>query len=206
MLAPTDLSFPALFDGYWAWRSVMRRTYRSTTVSLACFVLALAALACAPDTLAQSASTDASDIARRRARLEGTFELTEWSTGGKVLRPPLVEGRFSIHDGVILFMTARKDGNVIVESVHGWGEYTIDARGWTYGYQHLESMAAGPDGRFTQTLRPPTRTLLGLAWEGEKLIVTGTGRDRRTYLPDEFVSELSGPGEYRRWRRTVAAQ
>lgn len=184
----------------------MQRTYRAATVSLACSVLALVAMAGARDTLAQSASTEASDIARRRARLEGTFELIEWSAGGTVFRPPQVDGRFSIHDGVILFMTSRKDGNVIVESVHGWGEYTIDERGWTYGYQHLESMVAGPDGRFTQTLRPPTRTLLRLAWEGEKLIVTGTGRDRRTYLPDEFVSELSGPGEYRRWRRTAAAQ
>lgn len=184
----------------------MRHIYRSITVSLACVVLALAAIVCTTATFAQSASTGSDDVARKRARLEGTSELAEWSTGGKVLRPPHVDGRFSIHDGVILFMTSRKDGNVVVESVHGWGEYTIDARGWTYGYQHLESMVAGPDGRFTQTLRAPSRALLGLSWDGEKLIVTGTGRDRRTYLPDEFVSELNEPGEYRRWRRTAVAK
>lgn len=162
-------------------------------------------------------AADEKDLARMRARLEGTFELIEWGTEGKVLRPPEVEGRFSIHDGVILFMTKRSDGSIL-ESVHGWGEYTIDARGWTYGYQRLETMRAGPDGRFTQSLRPPVAaTVLKLSWDGDKLMVvapeqddrraSGVGRDVRTYWPNEFLSAgLNASNDYRRWRRIGAAR
>jgi hypothetical protein len=60
------------------------------------------------------------------------------------LRPPEVDGRFSIHDGVILFMTTRNDG-IATESVHGWGVYSITAEGWTYGYRLLS--ASSSEGR-----------------------------------------------------------
>jgi hypothetical protein len=135
-----------------------------------------------------------------RAMLEGTFVLDEWNIGGKSLRPPEVDGRFSIHDGVILFMTTRNDG-AATESVHGWGVYSITADGWTYGYRHLETVRGPADGPLTRTLAAPSSSLLKLHWEGPKLIVVGKGSDRREYSRDTFVSAIGSAGDFRRWRR-----
>ncbi len=142
----------------------------------------------------------ATNLNRARSLLEGTFQLDEWHIGGKVLRPPVVEGRFSIHDGVILFMTVRHDGPA-VETTHGWGAYRIDSDGWTYGYDHLETASGSGDGPFTRTTRPPSTTLLKLHWENDKLIVTGQGTDRREYTHETFVSMLNRAGDFRKWRR-----
>lgn len=140
------------------------------------------------------------DVDKARSLLEGTFELDEWHVGGKALRPPDVEGRFSIHDGVILFMTTRKDGGTI-ESTHGWGHYRIERTGWTYGYHHLEAVQGPAAGPFTRTVRPPSSSLLKLHWEGPKLIVEGQGSDHREYTRDSFISNLSPAGDFRKWRR-----
>lgn len=145
-------------------------------------------------------SAQGGDLGRVRQRLEGSFALEEWKVGGKTLRPPQVDGRFSIHDGVVLFMTMRTDLPV-PETVVGYGTYTIDGRGWTYGYTHLETIRAQGAGPLTRSLRPAVPpALLALSWDGDMLIVTGQGTDRREYGRESFLSHLSG-GDYRRWRR-----
>ncbi|MGE3512918.1 MAG: hypothetical protein AB7N65_28990 [Vicinamibacterales bacterium] len=149
-------------------------------------------------TSAQSGSPD-QDLERTRQRLEGLFELEEWRADGKVLRPPQVAGRFAIRDGVILFMTVRKDLPV-AETVAGYGTYRIDRQGWTYGYTHLETIRAENEGPLTRTVRPPSSSVLTLQWQGDMLIVIGQGTDRREYDRDRFTSQLSG-GDYRKWVR-----
>lgn len=153
---------------------------------------------------AQAPAAKAEPVARleeARALIEGTFELDEWNVGGKAMRPPQVEGRFSIHDGVILFMTKRTDGPT-TESTHGWGVYSITPEGWNYGYKHLETVRGPLDGPLTRAAGATlTSSLLKLQWEGPKLIVIGGGTDRREYTRESFVSAIGGNGDFRRWRR-----
>ena len=58
---------------------------------------------------AQSGPDGGNDLERARQKIEGSFELEEWKTAGKVLRPPQIEGRFSLHNGMVLFSTHRFD-------------------------------------------------------------------------------------------------
>jgi len=155
---------------------------------------------------AGDAEQDGTRIEEAKALLEGTFELDEWNVGGKALRPPQVEGRFSIHDGVILFMTTRHDGST-VESIHGWGVYSITADGWSYGYRHLETVRGPADGPLARVpnANPLSPTLLKLQWDGPKLIVIGRGTDRREYTRESFVSAIGSAGDFRRWRRVQGA-
>jgi hypothetical protein len=170
-------------------------------VAAATLILFVAGLQMAWRPVAALAHADiqGTDLERTRQRLEGSFELEEWKVDGRLLRPPQVEGRFSIHDGVILFMTLRRD-QPIAETVAGYGSYRIDSQGWTYGYTHLETLGAQGEGPLTRIVRPPSSSLLKLQWDGDMLIVIGKGSDRREYGRDSFTSQLSG-SDYRKWHR-----
>ncbi|MGE3508840.1 MAG: hypothetical protein AB7N65_08150 [Vicinamibacterales bacterium] len=141
-----------------------------------------------------------SELDRARQRLEGSFELEEWKVGGTVLRPPQVEGRFSVHDGLVMIMTVRKDLPV-PETAAGYGTYRFENDTFTYGYTHHETVRADADGKPSRRVSGPMTFPLRLEWQGDLLLVIGQGADRREYLPDGFSSPLGNTGDYRRWKR-----
>src|SRR5262245_35955146 len=56
--------------------------------------------------------------------VDGTWTLAEWTIDGNHLRPPEVDGRFSIHDGIVMFFLERRSpGNEIF--VSGYGSYDL---------------------------------------------------------------------------------
>lgn len=61
-----------------------------------------------------------------RAVVEGTWELVEWHVGDRVLRPPEMEGRWMVHDGLVM-ATQHRDGQDGFESTAGYGTYTWGA-------------------------------------------------------------------------------
>ena len=56
-----------------------------------------------------------------------------------------MEGRFSLHDGMVLFMTMRKDVPV-PETAVGYGAYRFETQGFTYGYSYLETVQTDAQG------------------------------------------------------------
>jgi|TARA_B110000263_G_C15102365_1_gene415918 hypothetical protein len=68
-----------------------------------------------------------------RAVVEGTWELVEWHVGDRVLRPPEMDGRWMVHDGLVM-ATRHREGRDGFESTAGYGTYAWGPSSWTYGY------------------------------------------------------------------------
>jgi hypothetical protein len=87
-----------------------------------------------------------------RAMLEGTWQLEEWHVDGQVLRPPQANGRWSLNNGVVIFVLHRAD---TAESAVGYGEYKMDATTWQYRYTRMQRTAGPLGGPVTVTVSPP---------------------------------------------------
>ena len=67
--------------------------------------------------IAAQSGQPSSDV---RGVIEGTWELVEWHVAGRVLRPPEMEGRWMVHDGVVM-ATRHRNGQDGHESTAGYG-------------------------------------------------------------------------------------
>ena len=61
-----------------------------------------------------------------RAIIEGTWELIEWYVDGQILRVPEMDGRWMVHDGLVM-ATRHRDGVSGYETTAGYGD-TIGAQ------------------------------------------------------------------------------
>ena len=61
-----------------------------------------------------------------RAIIEGTWELIEWYVDGQILRVPEMDGRWMVHDGMVM-ATRHRDGVSGYETTAGYGD-TIGAQ------------------------------------------------------------------------------
>jgi hypothetical protein len=136
-----------------------------------------------------------------RAAVEGTWQLDEWHVNDQVLRPPQVDGRWSNHDGVVLFMVHRTTSDSVY-SQSGFGTYQMDASTWSYGYARTESLS-GPIGGPAQvtTGRLDSRSFK-VSRRGSKVVLTfvGPDDDRREY-DGRFFTLIQNGKVVRRWRR-----
>jgi hypothetical protein len=103
--------------------------------------------------------------------IEGTWSLTDWNIDGKILRPPEVDGRFSLHDGIVMFFLERRSPGKEV-FVSGYGSYNMADTNWSYRYEHFRTLLGG--GRDTkvsdETPWPGTR-MFQFRTEGHKFIL-----------------------------------
>jgi serine protease inhibitor ecotin len=147
-----------------------------------------------PGTLAQSAAP-----ADLRARLEGTWRLEEWHTNGQILRPPQADGRWSNHDGVVMFTLNRTD---TAESMMGYGVYEMTADTWGYRYFHMQTTSGPIGGPFKISVTPPGSAMRSfkIIRQPDKVILEGANDDRREYDATFFTFTQKGQ-IVRRWRR-----
>ena len=133
-----------------------------------------------------------------RAALEGSWQLEEWHVDGKVLRPPQADGRWSNHDGVVLFMLHRADS---AESTMGYGAYEMTADTWSYKYTRTQRMGGPLAGPFTVVVQPPgqMRSFKVQRAPG-KVILEGGPNDRREY-EGPFFTFFQNNQILRKWRR-----
>jgi hypothetical protein len=134
-----------------------------------------------------------------RAALEGTWQLDEWHVNGQVLRPPQADGRWSNHDGVVLFVLHRAD---TAESTMGYGVYTMTADTWGYRYTRTQTTSgplAGPV-KFAVVKPQPEMRSFKIRRAPGKVILEGAGEDRREYEGPFFTFTQKGQ-IVRRWRR-----
>ena len=134
-----------------------------------------------------------------RAALEGTWQLEEWHVGGQVLRPPQADGRWSNHDGVVLF-TLHRTGTA--ESNMGWGVYEMTADTWGYRYLHMQTTSGPAGGPFTVNVTKPGAEMRWFKIQREpgKVVLLGAGDDRREY-EGPFFTFLQKGQIIRKWRR-----
>jgi hypothetical protein len=137
-----------------------------------------------------------------RATLQGTWQLEEWHVDGQVLKPPQADGRWSLHDGVVLFVLHRADR---AETSTGYGVYRLDAKMWRYGYTRMQRTAGPLNGPVSFSVMPPAKELRSFT------IRRGPG-DRVTLEDGDAQHEYEGPfftlrqkGQIvRKWRRVAA--
>ncbi len=140
-----------------------------------------------------------------RAALEGTWQLEEWHVGGQVLKPPVVDGRWSNRDGAVLFMLHRTDTS---ESSMGYGMYAMDDKTWGYRYLRMQRTAGPLGGPVSITIpaqAPEMRSFAirrepgSSAGSKEKIVLDAPG-DRREYEGPFFTLIQKGQ-IVRKWRR-----
>ena len=112
-----------------------RRRYRAwpqaVSIAAGCLLLATAGGAAAPRAQNGMPPADVRDV------IEGTWELIEWHVGDVVVRPPEMEGRWMVYDGVVMAIRHRT-GPDDYHSTAGYGEYVWGPDTWTYGYERQE--------------------------------------------------------------------
>ena len=140
--------------------------------------------------------------AELRAALEGTWQLEEWHVEGRVLKPPLADGRWSLHDGVVIFTVHRTD---TAESSIGYGEYRMDAHTWAYRYTRMQRTTGPLGGPVAVSTTPPAAAMRSFT------ITRGPG-GKVTLDDSDAQHEYDGPfftlrqkGQIvRKWRRVAA--
>jgi hypothetical protein len=136
-----------------------------------------------------------------RAILEGTWQLDEWHTDGKILRPPQIDGRWSNHDGVVLVVYGRQDTGL---TTSGYGTYRITADTWGYGYTRMVTSTAPAGGQASITMTEPKGELRSfkIVRAPGKVILEGAGGDTREYDNTFFTFKQKGQ-IVRRWRKIM---
>lgn len=136
-----------------------------------------------------------------RSVVEGTWQLEEWHINGEVLKPPQVDGRWSNHDGVVLFVLHRSDGANATSSV-GYGVYEMNDTTWSYRYSRMEN-SNGPVGgpaKVTISQPAPQMRSFKISRQGSKVLLEGEGGDRREY-DGPYFTLFQNDKVVRKWRR-----
>ena len=113
-----------------------------------------------------------------RAVVEGTWTLIEWHVDGRVLRPPEMDGRWMVHDGLVM-ATRHRDGADGYESTAGYGTYRWGPTTWTYGYERSEDRRGpSPDDVTLRVTSIPLRTF-EITREGDHLVLEDAAQTLR---------------------------
>ncbi len=137
--------------------------------------------------------------------VEGTYTLEEWHAGDEILRPPAVDGRFVLGDGVVA--TILKNWSQQASKLSGatYGRYSLDTSGFSYSYE---------DAIFVTETPAETKVSYKLLFDGTRSFTVSQEADgvhlRRIEGEIEFVfsKELLTYSEngkvLRVWRRVKA--
>ncbi len=119
---------------------------------------------------ARLVAQDSQPPAEVRAVIEGTWELIEWHVDGRVLRPPEMDGRWMVYDGLVM-ATRHREGPDGFESTAGYGPYHWGPSTWTYGYDRSEDRRGpSPADAPLRVTEIPMRTF-EITREGDHLIL-----------------------------------
>ena len=138
-----------------------------------------------------------------RSVVEGTWVLIEWHVDGRVLRPPEMDGRWMVHDGMVM-ATRHRDGVDGYESTAGYGRYQWGQNTWRYGYDRSEDRRGDTVGTAVLQVREVPQRTFHITHEGDHLILEDDARTLRwDYDLGEDTFLLMGPERrpIRRYRR-----
>ena len=80
-----------------------------------------------------------------RALTEGTYVLESWVVEGQQVGPPSADGRFSLHDGVLMLMARSQVGDK-TRAIYGFGRYLLTRAMFSYGYLSFSDIKAAGKG------------------------------------------------------------
>ncbi len=76
--------------------------------------------------------------------IEGVYALQEWHAGEEIIRPPAVDGRFVLRDGMvatILKNWSKPDAKI---SAANYGRYSLGSSGFSYSYEDATAVTETP--------------------------------------------------------------
>ena len=150
------------------------------------------------------AHADEGSIEALKARTDGVYILEEWHKDGQVYRPPQVEGRFVLLNGVIITILHNKMQPPNEITVVVIGRYTLDSAKFSYGYDNTSIFTEGSSG-VTVSHKPLFEGLRNFAVNSEGGVVrmrSETGQQELLF--DASGSTYSENGKpLRVWRRTT---
>ena len=148
---------------------------RLTTLGMAAAVVGMLIATTQP----QAAQTQAPQPpAEVRAVVEGTWTLIEWHVDGRVLRPPEMDGRWMVHDGLVM-ATRHRDGADGYESTAGYGTYCWGPTTWTYGYERSEDRRGPSSDDVTLRVSDIPMRTFEITREGDHLILEDAAQTLR---------------------------
>ena len=113
-----------------------------------------------------------------RATIEGTWILVEWHVDGRVLNPPEMDGRWMVHDGMVMAIRHR-NGRDGYESTAGYGTYRWGPTTWTYGYDRSEDRRGPAPGDSTLRVSGIPERTFEITREGNHLILEDAAQTLR---------------------------
>lgn len=94
-----------------------------------------------------------------RAKIEGTYDLTEWEDGGVTLTPPEVAARFVIRDGKVTWIAHKNEGGKLTSNAQ-YGDYVLGESVFAYGYgEWLEVVVEQGQTRVSRDPKPEMKSL-----------------------------------------------
>jgi hypothetical protein len=84
--------------------------------------------------LATSVRAEEATVEALKAGIEGAYVLEEWHRDGTVLRPPVVEARAVLLNGLLTFMTFERAKEDNKTAISGYAKYILEAGKFSYGY------------------------------------------------------------------------
>jgi hypothetical protein len=79
------------------------------------------------------AGADATDEVVR-SFVEGVYALVEWHVGDRIVRPPDIDGRFVVRDGVVVVVYRNWSEQANKITTARFGKYTLDSTTFSYSY------------------------------------------------------------------------
>ena len=139
-------------------------------------------------------------MAESLPEIEGSWELVEWTEEGEVRRAPQIGGRFSLHDGVVLFQAFRKtaDGEI---STQGFGSYRFEGDSFFFDYDRLVRIVIrrGAAPEVTEVAFSPKR--FASHREGTRIVLTSAEENRSFVVDGNTMQYVENGKPLRTYRR-----
>jgi hypothetical protein len=161
---------------------------------LACAVLAM---------MAQASRLVAADMteAEIKALTDGTYVLESWELNGQQVHPPNADGRFSLHNNVVMVIVRSRFGDK-TSAFYGFGRYQLTRTTFSYGYDSwTELKASGSQIHVDYELPYQGMREFKLQTEPGKVICDHAGGRRQLIFEAKGVTYLEDLNVVRKWKR-----
>jgi hypothetical protein len=137
--------------------------------------------------LATQSRAEEASVEALKAGIEGAYVLEEWHRDGNVLRPPVVEARTVLLNGLLTFIALDREKADNKTAISGYAKYILEAGKFSYGYEGWTAVAENASGPSVSHEVP---------WQGLRTftatIENNEIRFRATDGPQEFRFSATG--------------
>lgn len=134
--------------------------------------------------------------------VQGVYVLEEWHKEGRVFRPPQVEGRFVLQDGMIMTVLHNRIQAPNQTALLVYGSYVFDSTTFTYGYESTSLFTETPSDT-TASHKPlfEGKRSFAISMEGQSVRFRSEGGKQELIFTDNSLIYSENGQPQRVWRR-----